>query len=133
MNRGRTNTPLQALTLLNDPAYAEMALALADRVLSKPTESEPAKESDSAKDDDQRLAYMIELAVSRPASAFEISILKSLLNDERAAIKQDDSIVDERTKVPFDAMKLQSQDRNELAAWFAVANAVLNLDEIMSQ
>ena len=34
VNRGRSNTPLQALTLLNDPAYAEMALALADRILS---------------------------------------------------------------------------------------------------
>ncbi len=46
VNRGRSNTPLQALTLLNDPAYAEMALALADRILS---------ESPSA-DDESRIA-----------------------------------------------------------------------------
>ena len=55
VNRGRSNTPLQALTLLNDPAYVEMALAFADRVLS---------ESPST-DDRSRLQYAMKLAVAR--------------------------------------------------------------------
>ncbi len=123
VNRGRSNTPLQALTLLNDPAFAEMALALADRILS---------ESPSA-DDESRIAFAIQLALARNASTYEISLLKNLLDSERQALRQDKNLIAARTTVPFRGMKLQTPNRDELAAWFAVANALLNLDETMSQ
>ena len=123
VDRGRSNTPLQALTLLNDPAYAEMALAMADRILHE-----------SPKDDDQsRIAYAIELALARSGSTYEISLLKDLLDSERQILKRDESLIAARTKVPFKGMKLTSKDRGELAAWFAITNALLNLDETMSQ
>ena len=121
--RGRSNTPLQALTLLNDPAYAEMALAMADRVLT---------ESPSDGDDD-RLNYALQLAIARKPSTYEVSLLGELLRSERKRIASDKSLVAKRTKVPFSAMKLQCDDLDELAAWFAVTNAILNLDETMSQ
>ena len=123
VNRARTNTPLQALTLLNDPAYAEMALAMADRVLC-----ESPDETDVS-----RLAYAIQLAVSRAPADFEINVLSGLLSEERRRLSEDKKLVAQRTQVPFDAMKPRFGDPLELAAWFAVANAILNLDETMSQ
>jgi hypothetical protein len=123
VNRGRSNTPLQALTLLNDPAYAEMALALADRILSESPSS----------DDESRIAYAIQLALARGATTYEISLLKDLLDSERATLQLNETLVSERVKVPFQGMKLRTKDRDELAAWFAVANTLINLDETMSQ
>jgi len=48
-------------------------------------------------------------------------------------LKKTPPLAEQRTQPPIDAMKLQSNDRVELAAWFAVANALLNLDETVSQ
>lgn len=123
IQRGRTNTPLQALTLLNDPAYAEMSLALADRIVSESPSS----------DDEARIEYAVRLAVSREPSNAETAILAELLASERDLLNENPALVDERTRVPFDAMPIRSRDRRELAAWFAVANALLNLDETISQ
>ncbi len=123
VKRPRTNTPLQALTLLNDPAYAEMSLALADRVLAGAPEATDAS----------RIDYAIRLAVSRHATPQEIELLEKLLTEERATLAGDPQTVAARTKPPFDRMKLQTQDKTELAAWCAVANVLLNLDETMTQ
>ena len=77
VNRSRSNTPLQALTMLNDPAYAEMALALADRVLFECPSS----------DDRDRLEYSIQLVrvTTRDASG-ELEVLQRLLDDERNVV-----------------------------------------------
>ena len=123
VDRGRTNTPLQALTLLNDPAYAEMALALADRVLANA----------DLESDDQRLAYAMKLAVARDVSTLEVNVLRRLLTQERARIAGNPELIQQRTKPPFKSMELKSEDRAELSAWYAVSNAILNLDETISQ
>lgn len=123
VSRGRSNTPLQALTLLNDPAYVEMALALADRILS---------ESPST-DDLERARHAMRLAVAREASERELQILLNLLESERVVLKDQPQLVKARTANSVPALKLRSTDMRELAAWFAVANAILNLDETMNQ
>ncbi len=123
VNRPRTNTPLQALTLLNDPAYAEMALALADRVLAGAPEPT----------DEARIDYALRLAVSRHATSAETELLKKLLAEERETLAADSQMVAARTKPAIAGMKLQTQDKTELAAWCAVANVLLNLDETMTQ
>lgn len=123
VNRSRTNTPLQALTLLNDPAYAEMALALADRVLSEAP----------AATDESRIDYAIRLALARTGEPHEIEVLKKLLAGERETLAGDEKMVAARTKPGFAGMKLRTKDKAQLAAWFAVANALLNLDETMTQ
>ncbi len=123
VSRGRSNTPLQALTLLNDPAFVEMALALADRILS---------ESPST-DDRERARYAMKLAVSRDADEHELQILLDLLASERRVLQDQTNLVKARTATTVPALKLRSNDVQELAAWFAVANAILNLDETMNQ
>lgn len=70
--RARTNSPLQALTLLNDPAYLEAAGALARIVTALPAES-----------DGERLVYAFRRAVTRAPSAIELDELTRLLNEFR--------------------------------------------------
>jgi hypothetical protein len=123
VQRGRSNTPLQALTLLNDPAYAEMSLALADRILSESPSS----------DDSSRIEYAMQLAIARKPSTHEAEILMELLRSERQVLADQPGMVQARTERPFDGMRLRCEDRQELAAWFAVANAILNLDETICQ
>ena len=100
-----------------------MSLALADRILSESPSS----------DDEARIEFGMELAVARRPSPKETTILKHLLESERAALTADRSLVEARTRLPFDAMPLRSEAQQELAAWFAVANALMNLDETMNQ
>ena len=71
--RARTNSPLQALTLLNDPAYVETAAALAKRVM----------DATSASDRD-RLVYAFRRSVTRRPSEAELQELDQLLQEFRA-------------------------------------------------
>ena len=107
---------------MNDPAYVEMALAFADRVIS---------ESPST-DDRDRVRYALKLAVSRDANDQETEILMDLLSSERKELKKQPQLVKARTTVSVPSLKLRSDHWN-LAAWFAAANAILNLDETMNQ
>lgn len=102
VNRGRSNTPLQALTLLNDPVYVEAAQKLAGRIL------EDAQTANL----DEQLDYAFRLAVARLPSEAERSALRKLFESERAA-------GDPKT--------------SDKDAWFAVASAILNLDETITK
>ena len=119
VNRGRSNTPLQALTLLNDPAYTEMAFALAARIIREA--AEPS--------DEQRIQFAVRTALSRSATVQEFKILEELLDHERELINSDPSLVAKRTA----DNDLAGVDAEELTVWFAVANALLNLDELICQ
>jgi Protein of unknown function (DUF1553)/Protein of unknown function (DUF1549) len=73
VKRTRSNTPLQALTLLNDPVYVEAARALAARVQR------------DANDDNARLTLAFRLCLTRTPTEKELEILKRLLSDQRNA------------------------------------------------
>ena len=79
--RNRSNTPLQALTLLNDEASLEAARALADRVTRRPG------------DDAARLAHAFRLVVSRSPSSRESIILARILKDQRQALTEQEAWV----------------------------------------
>lgn len=106
--RPRTNTPLQALTLLNDPNFHEMAQALARRV--EPS-ADPIREA-------------MQLTVSRPPTARERERLQRLYSVELDAF---------RTK-PEEAVALAGKDATpQLAAWTAIARVLLNTDEFITR
>jgi hypothetical protein len=118
----RSNTPLQALTLLNDPVYVEAALALATRVLREQPEAS----------DEQRLQYAFRLATARALMPAELSTLNSLLVAQRTSAEENASgtrqlLGDFADKLPPGASAA------ELAAWYAVATTILNLDETITQ
>jgi hypothetical protein len=116
----RTNTPLQALTLLNDPAYVEAARVLAERVM---------KERDRP---EARLGLAFLQMTGREPKQQELSVLMGSLERHRARFV---ASPDEATKLlavgqaPAD----QKLKATELAAYAAVCGTILNLDEAVTK
>ncbi len=104
VRRTRSNTPLQALTTLNEPLFLECARALAQRALEA-----------EAEDDAARVTFAFRTCVSRHPTAAEKGVLLDLLAAEHAE------------RQPSDASAV------ELAAWTAVARVILNLDETITK
>ena len=121
MRRERTNTPLQALMLMNAPQYFEAARAFAERTI---------KEGGTIPE--HRIAYAFEAATARLPDAEEVDILLRTFRDH----------IEEFKAHPDAAKKLiavgesppdESLDAVELAAWTMVTNLILNLDEVISK
>lgn len=121
VRRPRTNTPSQALTMLNDPAYVEMALALADRILT------------GSGDASGRINYAFQLTLSRSALPREVEILEELIRDRSAHYRDHPETASVILKNPKFFYKPSHKNVVELATWFHVANALLNLDETLSR
>ncbi len=120
VKRPRSNTPLQALTLMNDPVYVEAALAFARRILDE-------RPSATA---EERIAHAFRIATARDARPEEVAVLSELLASEKSA-----RAADPRGTKDFigDAALSKQADAAELAAWYAVAAALLNLDETITK
>jgi hypothetical protein len=119
VRKARTNTPLQALTLMNDVAFVEAARVLAQRVL---TEGGKTLES--------RLTLAFRLVTARPPHPPEMKILRAGLDRHLAHYRKDRKAALKLIKAgefPRDP-KL---DVAELAAYTAVASVLLNLDEVI--
>jgi hypothetical protein len=121
--RSRTNTPLQALTLLNDQAYVEMALGFAASII---------REKGGAGDADAiRMAFSRTL--SRKPTGKEVSVLRELLQKERKRLQANPKDARDLVRSAA-ALKLSpGLSEVELASWFFVANALLNLDETITK
>ncbi len=116
--RARTNTPLQALAALNDPAFLEAAGGLARRM--------------AGGDDAKGLRRGFRLCTAREPEAGELDVLAELLASERAFFAEHPERAAEldAAAAPFAKGR---DDAPELAAWTVVANALLNLDETLTQ
>ena len=119
--RTLTNTPLQALALLNDPTYVEASRALAQRALLE-----------GGKDPDARLAYAFRLATARKPDGKETKVLRALLDARLASFRRD-------RKSAIDLLSVGESPRDvrldaaELAAWTTVASVIFNLDETINK
>ena len=120
--RIRSNTPLQALTLLNDPAFFEISQGFAERLIQE-----------GGNTDETRIEMGFRLCLARKPSAHEVSILKSFLNKQRTLYTDVDTktltLVAQRTNGPV----VPESDRNEQAAWTMLARVLLNLDETITR
>ncbi len=116
----RTNTPLQALNLMNDVTFVEAARVLAERVLK----AEKAPEA--------RLALAWRLAAARSPSPPELAILRNALEHHHARYRADRAaalnLVSTGERSPD-----QKLDIAEHAAYAAVCNMILNLDEVITK
>lgn len=119
MRRERTNTPLQALLLMNDPQFLEAARAFADRLLAG-----PAADAD-------RIDRAFEIALARKATATERQAVLELLHAERPRFEKDEESV--RALLGIGEAPVRAGNRAELAAWTMVASLVLNLDQTLSR
>jgi hypothetical protein len=132
VTRATTTTPLQALTLLNDPAYVECAKVLGQRMLKDKGAIGRAKGLSKAEEDARRLAYGFRLCTSRPPTEKEVEVLKKLLDDQRAHFKADTAAAKKLLAVG-DAKIDEAIDPAEAAAWASVGNALLNLDATINR
>ncbi|HEX4148305.1 MAG TPA: DUF1553 domain-containing protein, partial [Pirellulales bacterium] len=117
VRRLRTNTPLQALVLLNDPTYVEASRKLAERIIH---------EGGSSPVD--RAAYAFRLTTARRPSADEAAVLIKLFEHQLAKFRRSPELVDKLLAVG-ESKPDSRLDRAELAAWAMVASMLLNLDE----
>ncbi len=111
--RIRSNTPLQALALLNDTAYFEFAEGLAARVLKEV----PANDS-------ARLEHAFRLCLARKPSGTESARVAELLKGELAAVTDAEA---KSAKAPAGV------EPKQFAAWTTVARVLLNLDETITR
>jgi hypothetical protein len=116
--RPRSNTPLQALTLLNDRAFVEFAQALATRIRNS-----------NAKSDAARIETAFRFCLARKPSASERQRLRDLLNKELAAFKKSPDEAAAIVKGKTDS----TSDAAQLAAWTTVSRVLLNLDETITR
>ncbi len=121
LRRSTTNTPLQALVLLNDPQFIEASRALAERILRKGPEGlEP------------RIVFAFELATARLPTSEELSILQ---NAYHRAIEEFRS--DPKRATAYLQVGESDRDRKidpiEHAAWTSVASMILNLSETITK
>ncbi len=128
-HRNRSNTPLQALTLLNDQAFFEFAQGLAMRVLANPRMSTIGKTAEAKPTDCERIRYVFRLCLARPPSDFEQTRLETLLFQQRTDFQSDS----DDAHIPIPANLPSGIDSRELAAWTAVARVLLNLDEFITR
>jgi hypothetical protein len=123
VRRGRTNTPLQALVLLNDPTYVEAARKLAERMMREPGPgASPA----------DRIAFAFRLATARHPKAEEAAVLKRIYDAQLAAYRSDAAAATKLLSVG-ESPRDEKLDAPELAAWTVVATTVLNLDETVTK
>jgi mono/diheme cytochrome c family protein len=119
--RAVTNTPLQALVLMNDPTYVEAARALAQRTLKE-----------AGRGAAQRINYAFSLAEARRPAPQELNVLRQLAWRELAHYRRDRDAADKLLSVG-ESVYDKKLDPSELAAWTTVASAILNLDETVTK
>jgi len=119
--RALTNTPLQALVLMNDPTYIEAARWLAQRVMTE-----------GGRGAGSRISFAFRGATARMPSAKEAHVLRTLFQQQLVRYRGD-------KKAALDLLSVGESkwdaklDASELAAWTIVASAILNLDETITR
>jgi hypothetical protein len=121
VRRTRSNTPLQALTTLNEPVFLECARALADRILKE-----------GGQTDDERLTYAMRLCVSRSPTTEEKTELLHLVEKQRQRIAAGAldpmEVATGKKEKPAD-----KQQAEHLAVYTIVSRVLLNLDETITK
>ena len=119
--RERTATPLQALVLLNDPQFVEAARLLAGTLLRQ-------------HGPDKKLAVeaAFRMLTSRTPAPKEIEILMQLYGEQQEHFRRQPDDASAFLAIG-ESPRDEKLDAAELAAWTMVANAILNLDEVLTR
>lgn len=119
--RSRTNTPLQALVLLNDPTYLEAARKLAERAILA-----------GGQTDQSKLEYAYKLAFSRGPAVNETMLLLKIYQSRLAHFRQNPA--DAKALIAVgESARDAAIDEADLAAWTSVMSLLLNLDEAITK
>jgi hypothetical protein len=113
--RLRSNTPLQALNLLNDPVFIEAAQVFARRLTEK-----------SPRGFEKRLRFAYQLAFDRDPTPAERQRLQTFFQKQKSIFQQEPDSVKALASA-------EGHDRVEQAAWIALSSVLLNLDEFITR
>ena len=113
--RDRSNSPLQALTLLNDPVFFEAAQAMARVAMAQ-----------SGLTDSERIQWVFHRAVSRGPTDSEVKVLIEYLTEQRRLLGEDAAAAERLATIA-----MEDVERNEVAAWTGLCSVVLNLHEFI--
>ncbi len=121
VRRERTNTPTQALVTLNDPQFVEAARVLAEKTLT-----------DGGKTDDERIDYITLRLIARTLNAEERPVVREMLSELVADFKGQ---ADRAKKLIMtgESRPSPAMEPTTLAAWTMLANALMNLDEVLNK
>ena len=117
----RTNTPLQALNLMNDVAFVEASRKFAERMYLEGGESPAA-----------RLAHGFEMATARPPTAREAEILNQAFAKQLKSFRRDPKAT-KKLLAQGESASRKGVRRAELAAYAMTAGLILNLDETVTK
>jgi hypothetical protein len=117
LRRTPTNTPLQALVTMNDPAFVEAAQGLARRIVTE-----------GGANIHDRARYGFRLCVTRPPSSSEVEQLVQLYDVALAKYRDDGAAAKK-----MNSESCEAASEAELAAWTVVSNVLLNLDEALTR
>ena len=121
VRENRTNTPLQALTLMNDVAYVEAAKKMAERMMSEGGATPAA-----------RIDYGMQLATARRATEKEMRVLHDGYQAQLDRYKTNPEAA-QRLLLHGESPRDPKLDAGELAAYTMVASLLLNLDETVTK
>ena len=118
VRRVRTNTPLQALTTLNDPVFFEAAQALGRKIMS-----------DAGSDPPAGVVYAFRRCLTRRPKPEEVTRMLAFYNLQLDRFRKDSKAAGEVIK----GSQGPTSQAPELAAWTIVSNVLLNLDETITK
>jgi len=121
VRRARTNTPLQALALLNDVTFVEAARKFAERIMLEGGDT-PA----------ERIIYAFRLATSRQPTPEELRILTNGFEAHREKYRRNPKAAEKLVSIG-ESSRDKTFDVSELAAYTATTSLILNLDEVMTK
>ncbi|MBM3459178.1 MAG: DUF1553 domain-containing protein, partial [Armatimonadetes bacterium] len=121
VRRSTTNTPLQALILMNDPTYVEAARRIAERLLTE-----------VAATPEDRIRYAYRLVLCRPARNDEVQVLREVYRAQLARYQKDQEAARKLLAVG-ESPRNGKLEVAEHAAWTAVGGVLLNLDEVITK
>jgi hypothetical protein len=121
VRRPRTNTPLQALTILNDPVYVEAAQALARNMIAQ-----------GGSTPEDRTTFGFRTCVARAPKPAERERLVALYQQQLERFRNDGAAAEKFAGAQSMPMP-SGVDAAEVAAWTIVSNVLLNLDEMVTK
>jgi hypothetical protein len=119
--RMRSNTPLQALTTLNDEVFVEAAQAMANKLMTQ-----------GPKDPIGRAKLAFRLCVARQPEPKELGSILNFYDAQKKRFEKKE-LDPAQVALPDPSKPPKDMDLTELAAWTTVSRAMLNLDETLTR
>ena len=121
IRRERTNTPMQALMLMNDPQFFEAARLFAERTIKE-----------GGNTPEERMTYIFEVATAREPKPAETALLLETMQIHTEEFKANPEAAKELINVG-ESKPDEKLDAVEVATWTMIANLILNLDEVLNK